>query len=495
MGRIGDHMRWLTRLGTEGLDADTVRRVRILNHISTILALFGIVFVVICLLAGSEDAALIAIVPGTGCAVVPALNARGLYRFTRHALPWWCSTWLLAFSAAFGPASGMHYLYFGLLVLPYLVLPGREWVLGVVHFLVPLAMLIACAQGVVPSPFDLAPSPSLLMVMQVASATFTFLLIVGPLVSSQFMYSKAERDLLAANDELRAETRARMETELELESARRLEAIGQLAAGVAHEINTPCQFISDNVEFLESGLERMSRYIVASNEALEAAPEQARRDVAKAAKRLKLSYVQKQLPRALTDAKEGAERVAEIVAALKSFSHPSRDKAPADLNRVLQNVAAVSRHEWKLVAEMVLDLDPQLPEVDVCASEIRQALLNLTVNAAHAVGEASGESRDPSRRGKITLRSRLEQDHVTLEVVDTGAGIPQEIADRVFDPFFTTKPVGKGTGQGLGIAHRAVVTTHGGKLRFERGVDGVGTRFIVELPLQTPAPQTERVAS
>jgi two-component system, NtrC family, sensor kinase len=249
--------------------------------------------------------------------------------------------------------------------------------------------------------------------------------------------------------------------------AQKLESIGQLAAGIAHEINTPIQYVGDNARFLQDGFARLKPML-----RLEALSTEFREDA---------EYLGEEIPKAIEQLLEGVEHVARIVRAMKEFSHPGPpDKTPVDLNRALQNTAMVSRNEWKYVADLVEDLDPALPTVQCVPGEINQVILNLIVNAAHAIADRTGGKT--GSKGSITLSSRRDGDGVEIRVRDTGTGIPEAARAKVFDPFFTTKEVGKGTGQGLAIAHTVVVKNHGGTIRFETEA-GAGTTFIVRLPV------------
>jgi signal transduction histidine kinase len=207
---------------------------------------------------------------------------------------------------------------------------------------------------------------------------------------------------------------------------------------------------------------------------------------------LDLEFLAVEAPVAADQAADGLRRIADIVRAVKQFSHPGSDTpAPADLNAEITTTAAVSRNEWRYVADLTTRLDPHLPLVPCLADEIRQVLLNLIVNAAHAIGDAIGAT--PGMRGSIEVTSRREGEWAEIAVSDTGTGIPEAVRSRIFDPFFTTKSVGHGTGQGLAIARAIVVEKHRGVIRFETVV-GQGTTFIVRLPLQGPADGKARAA-
>ena len=282
----------------------------------------------------------------------------------------------------------------------------------------------------------------------------------------------------------------RKQLEDQFRQAQKLESIGQLAAGIAHEINTPIQYVGDNVAFLkhvfadiQTVLDRQEEFIGRVKEgALDddtiAAFEQA---VASA----DLSYLKGEIPRAIEQTLDGVGRVAKIVRAMKEFSHPgSEGKVASDVNRLIDNTITVANNEWKYVADVVRDFDPALPLVPCIAGEFNQVILNLIVNAAHAIGDSV--KADPGRKGMITITTRASEEEVEIQVTDTGTGIPMEVRTKIFDPFFTTKPVGKGTGQGLAIAHAVIVKKHGGRLSFATEM-GVGTTFVIHLPLAADA--------
>jgi signal transduction histidine kinase len=275
--------------------------------------------------------------------------------------------------------------------------------------------------------------------------------------------------------------------EAQLVQVQKLESIGQLAAGIAHEINTPIQYVGDNTVFLRDSFAAYRRSLAALQGLLRRARDgtldgRAVAEAEEALAKADLEYLSEEVPRALEQTLDGVSRVAHIVRAMREFSHPgSQDKTAADVNRLIESTITVARNEWKCVAEVVTDFDPSLPPVPCLIGEFNQVVLNLLVNAAHAVGDAAGNG-PAVRKGTITVSTRGAGDWAEVRVRDTGTGIPEAIRSRVFDPFFTTKPVGKGTGQGLAIAHAVIVKKHGGELTFETEV-GKGTTFIIRLPL------------
>lgn len=267
----------------------------------------------------------------------------------------------------------------------------------------------------------------------------------------------------------------------QLLQSQKLESIGQLAAGVAHEINTPLQFIGDNVRFLQTAAARILPLVEKQRDMLsDCLDEDELEELAFEHKRARFDYLLKQVPRAATACVEGVARVAEIVSAMKEFSHPGFEHpVTTDINRGLISTSRVSRHEWKHVAELELELAADLPLVDCYPGELNQCFLNIIVNAAHALQEHYGESK----QGKIVVSTRALEKQVEVRIQDNGPGIPAAVVQRIFDPFFTTKGVGKGTGQGLSIARRTIVDKHQGELLCETLV-GQGTAFIILLPTQ-----------
>ena len=282
-----------------------------------------------------------------------------------------------------------------------------------------------------------------------------------------------------------AEAEAKL-MEVQLRQSQKLEAIGQLAAGIAHEINTPTQYVGDNTRFLKDSFESIVRVLDSHKKFVRAAQEsQVTPELTVQAQQIlneaDLDYLFEQVPAAIKETLEGVERVTKIVRAMKEFSHPgSKEKAPADLNKAIETTVTVARNEWKYVADLELELDPAMPPVPCFVGEFNQAILNLVVNAAHAIGDVV--KTKPGTKGKITIRTRRDGDHVEVRVSDTGTGIPEAARSHIFEPFFTTKDVGKGTGQGLSIIYGCIVKKHNGTVSFETE-SGKGTTFILRLPI------------
>jgi signal transduction histidine kinase len=290
-------------------------------------------------------------------------------------------------------------------------------------------------------------------------------------------------DVTAAKQD--EEDRRRMELELRL--SQKLEAVGQLAAGIAHEINTPVQFVGDTVRFLDDAFTDLSGLVEAYGElrdlaaASGIAPEALAR-LAAAEETADLEYLRERVPAALERAHDGIDRVAKIVRAIRDFAHPPTTiKAPVDVNQALANTLVVAANEYKYVADVDTDF-ADLPTIVANAGDLNQVFLNLVVNAAQAIEDHVGTSGE---RGRISIATHCEGENVVVSIADTGGGIPAEVAGRVFDPFFTTKEVGRGTGQGLAISHTIVNERHGGSLTFITEV-GEGTTFHVSLPVTEP---------
>jgi PAS domain S-box-containing protein len=275
------------------------------------------------------------------------------------------------------------------------------------------------------------------------------------------------------------------ELEERLLETQKLGAIGQLAAGVAHEINTPMQFIGDNLHFATSAIGELigllDRFKAAlktcENEPLGAARLE---ELTVAELDADFEYTREALPQSLTRSLSGVERVSAIVRAMKAFAHPGGDKlAPTDLKGLIESTVVVATNECKYVADIELELDANLPPVPCIAGELNQVVLNLIVNASHAIGDVVGATGE---KGKITLQTSHDETHAEIRVKDSGTGIPEHARAKVFEPFFTTKEVGKGTGQGLSMAYNCVVKRHRGTITFDTEL-GSGTTFIIRLPL------------
>jgi len=287
-----------------------------------------------------------------------------------------------------------------------------------------------------------------------------------------------------------ADVTERMGLELQLRQAQKLEAIGQLAAGIAHEINTPTQFVGHNIRFLKDSWDSIADFLnfcgtVQAECATGPVPPEHLQQFSELHQKCDLEYLLKHIPDAIDNSLEGVSRVAKIVKGFKEFSHPgSEGKRVINLNQAIETTISVSRHEWKYCADLVTAFDADLPLVPCLVGEFNQVILNLIINSSHAIG--SVVEKNGQGKGTITISTRRDGEWARIAVADTGAGIPVEIRSRVFEPFFTTKEVGKGTGQGLALAHAAIVNRHHGQLWFESEL-GQGTTFFIRLPLEMGA--------
>jgi len=293
------------------------------------------------------------------------------------------------------------------------------------------------------------------------------------------------RELQARSDQLEAEIVRRQNLELQLLQAQKLESIGQLAAGIAHEINTPMQFLSDNIEFLSDCSKRLFEVVDGYQRNLFSEGQQKswserKQELMDMMERNQFETIREQIPQAIRESLEGIQRVIHIVRAMKEFSHPGHEqRVGVDLNNAVRSTATITRNRWKYVADLQLDLDPDLPTLNCVPADINQVLLNLIVNAADTIAEKLGA--DGSEKGQITVRTGTDGENIVIEVEDTGCGIPDSIRNRIFDPFFTTKEVGQGTGQGLAICYNVIVNKHHGTIDVISD-PGVGTSFRVTLP-------------
>jgi two-component system NtrC family sensor kinase len=267
--------------------------------------------------------------------------------------------------------------------------------------------------------------------------------------------------------------------EQQLAQATRLEAIGQLAAGIAHEINTPVQYVSDNTRFLAESFGGVLTALRAA-ERLSVGEGPIAAELRRCLALVDLEFIAEEIPSALSQSLEGMGRVAQIVRAMKDFSHPGTGRVAADLNRAVESTTQVSRNEWRYVATLDLDLSPEVGLVRCFEGELKQVLLNIVVNAAQAIA-GERERTGGHILGSIEIKTERVDGGVRISITDDGPGIADDVKHRIFDPFFTTKPVGKGTGQGLSMAYAVIVRKHGGTLAVTSAL-GAGSTFTIELP-------------
>jgi len=281
----------------------------------------------------------------------------------------------------------------------------------------------------------------------------------------------------------------------ELRLAQKLEAVGRLAAGVAHEINTPIQFVNDSLYFLRSACDDINTVLnlcLAAKNDIEAgeSAEAILKKIQETMSAIDLEFLQDEIPKAFERTFDGANRVAGIVRAMKEFAHPdTNEQSPADINQALQTTLTVATNEYKYVAT-VNTVFGDLPMVVCNIGELNQVFLNMVVNAAHAIHDAG---KDVST-GTISISTALVEDMVEVTIADNGCGIPAENIEKIYDPFFTTKEVGRGTGQGLAITRSIVIDKHGGDIRVA-SKPGEGTRFTLCLPVNGRQQNIEEAAA
>ncbi|MDB6088669.1 MAG: sensor protein [Gammaproteobacteria bacterium] len=308
----------------------------------------------------------------------------------------------------------------------------------------------------------------------------THYLAIGADITPRLEQERAQRQL---QDQLYSEMQERERMAIELRLAQKLESIGRLAAGIAHEINTPIQYIGDSVSFLQSTQSDLDRLLATYRAAIRQMGEQTSAPSLLAAVKeteeaLDLDFLSQEIPKAFERTLQGVERVAAIVRAMKEFAHPdSAEHSSADLNHALQTTLTVAQNEYRYSAQIETRFD-ELPPVICDVGELNQVFLNLIVNASHAIAESGKDAA----MGRIIITTSASGEDVVICIADNGCGIPANNLEKVFDPFFTTKPVGRGTGQGLAIARAIIADRHGGSIDI-RSTVGSGTSFILRLPV------------
>lgn len=276
--------------------------------------------------------------------------------------------------------------------------------------------------------------------------------------------------------------RERQQMKQRLMQAQKLESVGRLAAGIAHEINTPVQFVSSNMDFMTEAFHDLGDLIQRIRDIRKELPGEVADTINKALEDADWEYLVQELPVALKQSGDGLKRISSIVQAMKDFSRPSgMEKVAQSLNQIIETTVTVAANEWKPVADLEMDLDPELPDIPLLADQMGQVFLNILINAAHAVHEKLGDNPDGAK-GTITLTTGIVDDMVEITVRDTGTGIPEESREKIFDPFYTTREVGRGAGQGLAIARDVVVNKHGGTIEVE-SIEGQGTTVLLRLPI------------
>ena len=298
-----------------------------------------------------------------------------------------------------------------------------------------------------------------------------------------------EAEIRAKKTEVEAAHHDLEEAQSELLQAEKLASIGRLAAGIAHEINTPTQFVGDNTRFLKDAFEDLTKLLQVCQQILDKGKDgpvdaELLAQATAVREEIDLDYLTDEIPTAIDQALEGVDRVSNIVRSMTEFSHPgSEGKTCIDINRAIESTATVSKNEWKYFAKMVTEFDPNLPEVPCLPGEFNQVILNILVNGAHAILAKNGEGS--AELGEITVSTRADGDCVEIRIGDTGSGIPEDIRSKVFEPYYTPKDVGKGTAQGLAAARSVIDDKHGGT-RSVYSEMGSGSTFILRLPLTEP---------
>lgn len=287
------------------------------------------------------------------------------------------------------------------------------------------------------------------------------------------------RSVEAASREREHQLQSRHALERSLADAVKLEALGRLAGGIAHEINTPAQYVGDNLRFLAQSLVELAPVLDWFREQIGARADTALPDQVRS---VDVDFLAREMVLAIDQSLDGMRHVATIVRSMKEFSHPgTKTKVLVDVNHALESALTVGRSEWKYVAESACEFDPDLPQIEAYPADLNQVFLNMIVNAAHAIEERHG--KDNGLQGRLVLRTRQAEGSVGIEFEDNGCGMTPEVQARVFEPFFTTKPVGKGTGQGLNLVHQVIVDRHRGRIECS-SQPGVGTRFVLWLPIK-----------
>lgn len=275
------------------------------------------------------------------------------------------------------------------------------------------------------------------------------------------------------------------EMERELGQSRKLEAVGRLASGIAHEINTPSQYVFSNIDFFSDAFADIGPILSDLEKVYEEVDDKARetklQEIHNALVDADWEFLEEEIPKALNQSREGLRRISSIVSAMKNFSHPSGDTAElANINSAIETTVIVARNEWKYFSDLTLDLDPDLPQIPCYLDELNQVFLSMIVNSAHAITQKYEESS--GEKGKIAISTKVAGDRVAITISDDGMGMSRGVKEKIFDPFFTTKALNKGTGQGLAIARDVIVNRHNGTITVD-SKEGVGTTFTITLPI------------
>ncbi|MFC1783117.1 ATP-binding protein [Planctomycetota bacterium] len=336
---------------------------------------------------------------------------------------------------------------------------------------------------------EVCPGCGIVKALETKSITVTEEILVKenhrPTQATTIPFQNDEGEWLAARVNVDMTEHRKME--VQMRQVEKMQSIGQLASGIAHEINTPTQYIGDNINFLQESFKDILR-LLSEYEQMRKQAEYGTVDsellynIQDAMKEIDMGYLTEEIPKAVQASLEGVGNVARIVQAMKEFAHPgASEKTAADINQAIESTITVTRSRWKYIADLETDLDPELPPVHCLIDELNQVMLNLIVNAADAITDKLGEGSE--NKGMISISTRRDAEWAEIRVADNGSGIPEKIRERILDPFFTTKEIGKGSGHGLAIAYSIIVNKHGGTLIFETEM-GEGTTFIIRLPIE-----------
>ncbi|HAF58593.1 MAG TPA: hypothetical protein DCL00_03300 [Opitutae bacterium] len=344
----------------------------------------------------------------------------------------------------------------------YLVLVGTLAIVTYKSFASPIRKLEAAAKNSIDhnKPFNLAESGP----YEIRSVTKR---LRGLIAGLEARVKKRTAALQESNEKLKLEMQQRKELETQLVHAQKMEAVGQLASGIAHEINSPSQFANDNILFIKDATDG---FIKKLNQSADSPDDE------------EIDFFKENAPEAVEQAAEGISRITTIVKSMKNFAYRDAESAKRnnDLNQAIRSTVVVATNEWKYHADLDLHLQDELPLVPCNIGEINQVVLNLIVNGAHAIRDRIVEGQ----KGNLVVSTRHYPDAqcVIIAIADNGGGIPAKVQARIFEPFFTTKEVGVGTGQGLAIAHNVIVKSHQGQIWFD-SKEGVGTTFYIKLPM------------
>ncbi len=324
--------------------------------------------------------------------------------------------------------------------------------------------------------------------------------VIAEVNSTRTLWKGSPVELIMLHDitaRKKAELKAK-EHEAKLQQIQKLESLGQMAAGIAHEINTPTQFVGDNAKYLQEAFADIESLLVAYDKLQDAIKnnnevEEAAASAQSLMEEIDLDYLRKEIPNAIEHSIQGTQRISNIVQSMKYFSHPGKQtKEPTDINATIECAINIARNEWKYDADMSTELSPELHPVPCFPGEFNQAIINMIINATHAIKEA--KQKDPERKGEIRIQTIKDEDWAQISISDNGTGIPEEIQNKIFDPFFTTKEAGVGTGQGLAIAYTTIVDKLGGDIAVTSEI-GKGSTFTIRLPTEEPSGYSTDTAS